>query len=231
MPEEPNDAKDSLIPPQPISPEVHVFSARMHEMLDGKPKDSATVEKAFEGLDSVFDLIAAGLYHIASMLVGEGEESIGLVEKAVTTAEVSACEETAQARRSGRRALCREAIQLIERRHPGSLAAPQGLEQASTCIEDDDLDAAGSYGEELEKMMAGPDKDRVRTWLASLPTEQRVIFVLRAVAGLHSAETAELLAANGGPRAAGWTPDAVRETFRQALCSLASQLIHATTAR
>ena len=37
-----------------------------------------------------------------------------------------------------------------------------------------------------------------------------------------------LLAAHGGPRAAGWTPEAVRELFRQALCSLASQLIHAT---
>ena len=231
MPEEPKDARDSLIPPQPISPETRVFSRRMHEMLDGKPKDNATVEKAFEGLDRVFDLIAAGLYHIASMLVGEGEESIRLVEKAVTTAEISACEYAVQARRSGRRTLCREAIQLIERRSPGSLAAPQGLEQASTCIEDDDLDAASSYGEELEKMMAGPDRDRVRAWLESLPAEQRVVFVLRAVAGLTSAETAAALAANGGPAAAGWTADAVREVFRQALCSLASQLLHATTAR
>jgi DNA-directed RNA polymerase specialized sigma24 family protein len=80
-------------------------------------------------------------------------------------------------------------------------------------------------------MMAGPDRDRVRTWLASLQIEQRVIFVLRAVAGFTSSETAELLAANGEPRTAGWTADLVRELFRQALCSLASQLIHAATAR
>jgi len=231
MPVEPNAAKESLIPPQPFPADARVFSERMHEMLDGKPKDNETVEKAFEGLDSMFDHIAAGLYHIASMLVGEGEESIRLVETAVTTAEVSACEDATQARRSGRRTLCREAVQLIERRNPGSLAAPRGLEQASTCIEDDDLDAASSYGEELEKMMAGPDNDRVRTWLTSLPAEQRVVFVLRAVAGLTSAETAAMLVANGGPSAAGWTADAVREIFRQALCSLASQLIHATTAR
>ncbi|MDE3187297.1 MAG: hypothetical protein KGM96_07210 [Acidobacteriota bacterium] len=231
MPEEPNAAKDSLIPPQPIPAEARVFSERMHDMLDGKPKDHAMVEKAFEGLDSVFDLIAAGLYHIASMLVGEGEESIRLVETAVTKAEVSTCDDAAQARRGGRRALCAEAIGILERRSPGSLAAPQASEQASTCIEDDDLDAASSYGEELEKMMAGSGKDRVRAWLESLPAEQRVVFVLRAVAGLTSAETAAMLVANGGPSAAGWTADAVREVFRQALCSLASQLIHATTAR
>ena len=230
MPEEP-DARDSLIPPQPISPEARVFSRRMQEMLDGKPKDCATVDKAFEGLDSVFDLIAASLYHIASMLVGEGEESIRLVESTVATTEISACADAAQARRSGRRTLCSEAIQLIERRNPGSLAAPLSQEQPSTCIEDDDLDAAGSYGEELEKMMEGPDKDRVRAWLESLPAEQRVVFVLRAVAGLSSSEAASTLAANAGPAAAGWTADAVREVFRQALCSLTSQMIHATTSR
>jgi hypothetical protein len=229
MPQVP--ANDSLIPPQPIPAEARVFSDRMRGMLDGQPKDAATVEKAFAGLDNVFDFIAAGLYHVASMLVGEGEESIRLVETAVTNAEVSVCENAEQARRSGRRALCAEAIKVLERRSPGCLAPPQGLEPASTCIEDDDLDAASSYGEELQKMMAGPDKDRVREWLASLPTEQRTIFVLRAVAGLTSAETNVALAANGGPGAAGWTADAVREIFRQALCSLASQLIHSTNAR
>ena len=39
---------------------------------------------------------------------------------------------------------------------------------------------------------------------------------------------AGVLAGHGGPLAAGWTSDAVRELFRQGLCSLASQLIHAT---
>jgi hypothetical protein len=40
-----------------------------------------------------------------------------------------------------------------------------------------------------------------------------------------------LLTAYGGTAAAGWTAADVREVFRQALCSLASQVIHATTAR
>ena len=77
-------------------------------------------------------------------------------------------------------------------------------------------------------MMGGPDRERVRQWLESLPTAMRTIFVLRAVAGLSAAETAGLLAEHGGPAAATWTADAVRGVFRQGLCSLASQLIQAT---
>jgi hypothetical protein len=71
----------------------------------------------------------------------------------------------------------------------------------------------------------------VRNWLAGLATVPRTIFVLRAVAGFTPRDTAALLAAHGGPQAAGWTEDAVREFCRQALCSLASQLIQASTAR
>jgi hypothetical protein len=78
-------------------------------------------------------------------------------------------------------------------------------------------------------MFAGPDRDRVRNWLAGLPTVLRTIFVLRAVAGFTTAETAGLLAEFGGPKAQGWTPDAVRDFFRQGLCSLASQLLKAAT--
>jgi hypothetical protein len=70
----------------------------------------------------------------------------------------------------------------------------------------------------------------VRAWLASLPTALRTVFVLRAVAGFSSEETAALLAEHGGPLAAGWTAEAVRESFRRGLCSLASQLL-ASTAR
>jgi hypothetical protein len=55
--------------------------------------------------------------------------------------------------------------------------------------------------------------------------------MLRAVAGFSSAETATLLAAHGGSGASGWTDSAVRDTFRSGLCSLASQLIHATAGR
>ena len=75
-------------------------------------------------------------------------------------------------------------------------------------------------------MIAGPDRDHVRNWLEGLPTAMRTIFVLRAVAGFTTAETADLLRAHGGPHAGGWSRDAVGELFRQGLCSLASQVLH-----
>ena len=204
----------SLFPTQPLQ--------------DCRPNDEAETGKASEGMDNMFQVLAAGLYSFASMLVGEGEDSIGLVETAVATAEVSACSTAEQARRSGQLGLASAAFELLAKRDPRGLAAPEDLQHAVTCIEDDDLDAAAEARESMERMIAGPDRDRVRAWLESLPTAMRTIYVLRAVAGFSAPETAGLLAAHAGPRAAGWTPEAVRELFRQALCSLASQLIHAT---
>jgi hypothetical protein len=224
-------ASDSLIPAPPIPAGAAAFSEKVHGLLDGQPKDDATVSQALEGQEEVLDLIAAGLYNLASMLVGEGEDSVRLVETAVATTEISACDDAKQSRANSRRALAAAAIEELEQRAPGCLAAPEGVVHVSTCIEDDDLDAAGVSHEELATMMAGPDRDRVRNWLTSLPLEMRVVFVLRAVAGFTSADTAAMLAAHAGPSAAGWSANAVREIFRQGLCSLASQLIQATTVR
>jgi hypothetical protein len=181
---------------------------------------------AFDGMDEMFDLIAAGLYTMASMLVGEGEDSIRLVETAVANADIPASHNPAETRRNSRTALCAAALDLLARRDAQSLAAPEGLEHAATCIGDDELDAAGVSSEELERMIAGPDRDRVRNWLESLPTAMRTIFVLRAVAGFTTTETADLLQVHGGPQAAGWSAEAVRELYRQGLCSLASHLLH-----
>jgi hypothetical protein len=222
-------ATESLIPAEPLPENVQVFADRVHGLLDGQPKDEATVAHALEGMDATLDAIAAGLYSIASMLAGEGEDSVRLVETAIATTEISVCHDPLEGRRNSRRALCAAALTLLAERDTTSLAAPEGLEPSTTCIEDDDLDAAGVSKEELERMFAGPDKDRVRTWLASLPVTLRAVFVLRAVAGLSTAETAGLLAEFGGPEAAGWTPDAVRDFFRQGLCSLASQLIQSVS--
>jgi hypothetical protein len=185
------------------------------------------VAQAFDGMDEIFDRIAAGLYSIASMLVGEGEDSIGLVEKAVATADIAACTDPVEARKSSRLALCAAALDLLADRDAASLAAPQGLEHAAGCIGDDELDAAGVSSAELEQMIAGPERHRVRNWLESLPTEMRAVFVLRAVAAFTTPETTALLQAHGGPQASGWGEDAVREIFRQGLCSLASQVLHA----
>jgi hypothetical protein len=226
-----NESNDILIPAKPLPAEAQAFSNRVHGLLDGQPNDDETVANAFEGMDEMFDLIAAGLYTMASMLVGEGEESVRLVETAVANAEVSACDNPVLARKSTRLALCTAAIETLARRDPTSLAAPTGLKPASTCIEDDDLDAAGVSSQELLLMLSGPDRDRVRNWLTSMPALMRTIFVLRVVAEFRATEIAAMLEAHGGPHAAGWTVEAVREFCRQGLCSLASQLIHASTAR
>ena len=228
MPDETHASTLTLIPAQPPVPEIAIeFSERVQGLLDGQPHDEATVAQALGGMDAMVDMIAAGLYNIASMLVGEGEDSIRLVETAIANADLSACHNPEESRQSSRRALSIAALELLARRDAAALAAPGTVEAAGGCIEDDDLDAAGASGQELLDMLAGPDRDRARDWLAGLPTLTRSIFVLRAVAGFSAAETAAMLAAHGGPHAAGWTTEAVREFCRQGLCSLASQLLQA----
>jgi len=218
----------SLIPPQPIPAAAQAFSSRIHGLLDGQPKDEATVAQAFAGMDDFFDLIAAKLYTQASMLVGEGEESVQLVETAIANADIGGCD-PAKGRRNSRWALCTAAIELLERRNPGCLSAPQETELKGRCIEGDDLDSSGVSGAELEQALKGPGRERVRVWLESLPAALRTVFVLRAVIGFSPAETAQLLQENGGAQAAKWTDAAVRVWFRSALCSLATQILHAST--
>ena len=228
MPNESISNSHVSIPPRPIPEGAKDFSIRVRTLLDGNAKDEATVARALEGMDAMLDAIAAGLYSLASMLVGEGEDSVRLVETAVATTEISACEDPVEGRKSSRRSLAKAALQIISNRNPASLAAPEVIEPAGGCIDDDDLEAAGLSSVELEQMMAGPDRDRVRNWLEDLPADLRTVFALRAVAGFTAPETAELLTEYGGPKAAGWTADGVRSVFRQGLCSIASQLIQAS---
>jgi hypothetical protein len=219
---------EPLLPAQPIPEGAEVFSARLHELLDGTQKDEESVNRSFAGLDDMFDRIAAGLYSMASMLVGEGEQSIQLIETAVTTARFVEGESALEARQSSRRALAEGAIRLLANHDPGCLNAPRDLHAGGGCIGDDELDAVGVSHDELERMLSGADHKRMRNWIKSLSTDMRVVFVLRAVALLSAAEIAELLRANAGPGAAGWTASQVREISRQSLCSLASQHLHAT---
>ena len=222
------DSASSLIPPQPIPEGAQAFNERVHGLLDGHPKDEATVAQALEGMDSIVERIAAGLYTLASMLVGEGEDSVRLVETTIATVPASATRDPGEARRNCRRALCAAAIELLASRNPATLAAPQSVQVSGGCIDDEDLDAAAESRVEFERMIAGPDRDRVRRWLADLRSDQRSVFVLRVAAGFNAQESAELLATHGGPQAAGWTAEAVREVFRLALCSLASQVLQAS---
>lgn len=178
-----------------------------------------------DDLQEIFELVAAGLYSLASMLVGEGEESARLVEETIASAHVSPCADPQNARRCSRRALAVAALKLLAGRCPGCLDAPRGLTPATTCIEGDDLASSGISAGELEGMLSGREREQVRDWLEGLPTWMRTVFALRAVAGFNAAETASLLKLHGGPHAATWTPEQVSEVFRQGLCSLASQVL------
>lgn len=227
MPDTSNSLSGSLIPPQPLPAGAQDLSKRVHGLMDGQAKNDAVVERALEGLDTTLDVIAARLYSLASMLVGEGEDGVRLVETAVATAEVATYSDVIQTRKNSRRALARAALGMLEKRTPGCLDAPEGLEPCGGCLDDDDLKAAGVSLDELELAIEGPDRDRVRTWLEELPADVRTVFVLRAVAGFTAAETAGLLVEHGGVKAAGWNVELVRAVFRQGLCSLGSQVLQA----
>ena len=79
-------------------------------------------------------------------------------------------------------------------------------------------------------MLAGQNRENVKHWIEGLPTETRVIFVLRAVAGLRQTRRRRCWP-GPGEKAPKMEWEAVRGIFRQGLCSLASQLIRATTAK
>jgi DNA-directed RNA polymerase specialized sigma24 family protein len=226
MPQETNFANEIQSSAPPVSNGGHGSSGKTYD----QPGTDARKNKSSEEMNDIFDRIAAGLYSLASMLVGEGEESVQLVEGALADAEISVCHDPAQARKSSKRALTASALEILKQRDPGSLAAPDSLISTGICIEDDHLEVARAAGVEIERMISGPDRERVRKWLASLPTETRVVFVLCAVAGLTVNETADLLVERGGLQAAGWTAEAVHVIFLRGLCSLASQLIQSAKA-
>ncbi|MGD0914648.1 MAG: hypothetical protein ABR928_22360 [Terracidiphilus sp.] len=92
----------SLIPPKPMPAGAEAFTRSVQGLLDGHAKGDAEIKQALYGLDEMLDIIAAGLYSLASMLVGEGEESVRLVEHTISTAEVTRCGDHFEARRSSR---------------------------------------------------------------------------------------------------------------------------------
>jgi hypothetical protein len=237
MPSDPISTSSSLssglMPANTADPANETFFERVTDLLDGQRKSPAVVEAALTGSEEILGRIGAELYHVASMLVGEGEEAIELIERVVTDVDLNACVNVSDARHKSRLLLAADALTMLRQQDPAGtvFTAPEENSGPASCIENDDLDAAGVSPAELEAMISGPESHRLRTWLEGLTVQLRVIFVLRAIAGLSSAEVAGLLAEHGGPAAANWTPSSVGSVFRQALCSLASQLIHATATR
>ena len=230
--------ENSFVPEEPNDPQSAELFAQVAGMLDGQAKETTAVDSALAGWDGLLEKVGTDTYRISSMLLGEGEETIQLIEQVVIDVDIRACSDHREARHLSRLILAAKAIAILSARdsasQPSSFAAPDkdALDSGPvSCIEEDDLSAAGVTSAELEQMLTGPDNHHLRAWLEGLTVSLRVIFVLRAVAGLSSTEIAGLLSEHGGPAAQDWTPDAVRSSFRQALCSLASQLLHASASK
>lgn len=173
---------------------------------------------------ALFESAARELYQTAALFVGDEAEATNLVEETVASVEIDPCADAEAARSIAigdlvERALGRLAVLHPARMHPTAAADLGG------CVETDDLSAAGITQEQLDRLLSGSDRTRMRNWLEGLGPVERSVFVLRAVLGRTGAQAADLLRRTTGD---SWTDAYVGGAYRAALCSLASSLVHST---
>jgi hypothetical protein len=178
---------------------------------------------------------AVELYKLAALMLGDEGEALELVESTVADVEVDPCAEEDGAVDAARHHLIEAAVARMNRANPKAFAVPAPTGGPASCIEDDDLAAAGISAAQIAELINGAANvagsgDRLRTWLNELPLAQRAIFVQRAVLGWDNGVTAAALA-NGVGTQPGWSAAQVGESFRQALCSLANALVHSEAER
>ncbi len=171
---------------------------------------------------------ALELFQTAAMLLGQEHEAVSVVEEVVSSASSDPCAEPLLAHREAREMVIVAALRRMGQLPDGGLDAVKaaGSVSESSCIESDDLSAAGVTSEQLEAMIAGPGRARLRLWLDKLSPAMRAVFVLRALLGKGNDEAAATLRASGAPGADRWVAPMVSQVFRQALCSLASLLLN-----
>jgi DNA-directed RNA polymerase sigma subunit (sigma70/sigma32) len=169
---------------------------------------------------------AVELYQLAALMLGNESDALNLVESTVAQVEVDPCADADNAVDAARHHLIEAAVALMNRADPQAFAAPVSDGSSTvTCIEDDDLMAAGISPAQMAELMGGAGREQLRIWLDQLPPAQRAIFVQRAVLGWDNGTTAASLATGAGEKS-GWSAEQVSELFRQALCSLANSLVH-----
>jgi hypothetical protein len=175
---------------------------------------------------------AVELYQIAALMLGDESEAANLVESTVADVDVDPCAAEESAVNSAKHHLIEAAVARMNEADPGAFVAP-AIEGGgpATCIEDDDLAAAGISNEQIAELLKGAGEGgQLRNWLDQLPAAQRAIFVQRAVLGWNNDATAASIVNGSGAKPA-WSAAQVAETFRQALCSLANSLVHAEAQR
>lgn len=171
---------------------------------------------------------ALELFQLASLLVGDQERALGLVEACVLASDLDPCAAEPGAEENVRGKLTERALEWMQKQAPESFAVEDAPAPTGGCVETDDLEAAGFSSEKLAEMLSGGQRQKLRAWLDELPMGQRAVFVLRAVLGRDNQTSAEAIRRVSGSE--GWTAEYVSVVFRSALCSLANQLAHAGVA-
>ena len=174
--------------------------------------------------DELVQDTAGRLFQTAALLLGDGAEAVRLVEETMAGSDVDPCADGEQATAVLQKQLVHAAVKELSRREPSAFAAAETSGGNALCIDDDDLAASGVSPAQISELLQGEGRGRLRTWLQHLPLAQRAIFVERAVLGHDNAATAETLRNASGT--GSWTPEKVSTLFRQALCSLATSLVH-----
>lgn len=171
------------------------------------------------------DRAALELFQIAALVLGDEDQAVSAVEAGLRESEIDPCDDPEGSRRIVRERVMAEAIRLASAGKEALFAAPEGSSEVSSCLEEDELSAVGISPSQLNDLVQGTGKERMREWLEQLPPVSRIIFVLRAVSGFSGEQAAAFLRSNAGPSAAGWGVESVSTVFRQTLCSLTSLLV------
>ena len=173
----------------------------------------------------VIESAARELYQTAALFIGDPDEATQLVEQTVANVEIDPCADGDAARQVANRDLIHRTLERVAAKWPTQMH-PTAAADLGGCVETDDLSAAGVTREQLETMISGVGRSRMRQWLEGLGPAERVVFVLRAVLGRSGPESTTLLRETTSDP---WTEAQVGGAYRAALCSLASSLVHATS--
>jgi hypothetical protein len=139
--------------------------------------------------------------------------------------DVDPCADPAAAKGLVRERVLDGALEIMQRQDPASFAEIPATRGSGSCLEEDTVPLSGT---EIAELVAGTGRGPLRDWLSKLSQAQRAVFVQRAVLGRNNADTAQAI--NRHVRPSIWTAEAVSSLFREALCSLASSLVHAAPA-
>lgn len=169
---------------------------------------------------------AIEMFQFAALMLGSESEALRLVENSVASVDIDPCADPSAATGIVRNQVLDGALAIMHRSDPASFADLPESQSGSSCIEDED--PAPLSGEEISELIADVGRSRLRDWLGHLSQAQRAVFVQRAVLGQDNASIAKAINRIAHPSI--WTAEAVSQLFRQALCSLATSLVHATPA-